>query len=194
METNAIEISRQAMEKKTSEELLIIYAEQNENEWTKEAFEAIRLVLEGRGESIPPPLPKPAHFAVNPMEPGQKSKVIICSDCGKVILQDSGPCPHSPPQTSNLVGIGGWLILQAIGFILGPIIGIVCIIWGLTMFSKVAHAGFGGIYALEIATQIGMITFMIYAATLSSARNAMRQRLSSHFFRLVSQHPSFSLL
>lgn len=52
-------MSRQAMEKKTSEELLIIYAEQNENDWTEEAFEAIRLVLEARGESIPLTLPKP---------------------------------------------------------------------------------------------------------------------------------------
>ena len=71
------------MGKKTSEELRIIYAEQNEDEWTKEAFEAIRLVLESRGESIPPPLHKPADFAENPMETGQKSKVIICSDCEK---------------------------------------------------------------------------------------------------------------
>ncbi len=59
MDTNAIEMSKQAMEKKTSEELQRIYAEHNENEWTKEDFEAISLVLKARGDSIHTPLPKP---------------------------------------------------------------------------------------------------------------------------------------
>jgi hypothetical protein len=77
MDTNAIEMSRQAMEKKTSEELLIIYAEQNENDWTKEAFEAIRLVLKARGESIPTPLPKPDNLSVNPRSTQQISVLLL---------------------------------------------------------------------------------------------------------------------
>jgi hypothetical protein len=185
MDTNAVEMSRQAMEKKTSEELRIIYAVQNENDWTKEAFEAIRLVLEARGESIPLTLPKPANFAVNPLEPGQKSEVITCNNCGKVILRDSGPCPHSPPQTSNLVGIGGWLILTAIGFILGPIIGIVAIIWELTMVSKVANAGFGVIYALKIATQTGIFALMIYTATLFFGKKRNAPAVIITFFQVT---------
>lgn len=53
METKSVEMIRQAMEKKTTEELRAIYEEHNENDWTEEAFEAIRLILKSRGETNP---------------------------------------------------------------------------------------------------------------------------------------------
>jgi hypothetical protein len=66
----------------------------------------------------------------------------------------------------KLVGIGGWLILPAIGLVLGPIIGIVGLIAAMGMYSDVASAGYGGIYALELIVLIGLLGFMFYTATL----------------------------
>ena len=63
------------------------------------------------------------------------------------------------------VGIGGWLILPAIGFVLGPIIGVVVLIAAFAMFSDVEAAGYGGIYALEFVVHVGLLAFLIYAAT-----------------------------
>lgn len=66
----------------------------------------------------------------------------------------------------KLVGISGWLILPAIGFVLGPIIGAVVLIAGLGMYSDVARAGYGGIYTFELIVLFGLIGFLTYAATL----------------------------
>ena len=66
----------------------------------------------------------------------------------------------------KLVGISGWLILPAIGFVLGPIIGVIGLVVALGMYSDVARAGYGGIYTLEILVIVGLLGFTLYAATL----------------------------
>jgi hypothetical protein len=66
----------------------------------------------------------------------------------------------------NLVGISGWLILPAIGLVLGPIVGIIGVVAGLGMYANVASAGYGGIYTLELLVLVGLIGFTIYAAIL----------------------------
>jgi len=66
----------------------------------------------------------------------------------------------------KLVGISGWLILPAIGFVLGPIIGVIAVIASIGMYSDVARAGFGGLYALELIVLSGLMGFLIYAAIL----------------------------
>lgn len=66
----------------------------------------------------------------------------------------------------KLAGIGGWLILPAIGFVLGPIIGVIMLIPAFQMYSEVARAGYGGIYALELVVGLGLLAFVIYAAAL----------------------------
>jgi len=63
-------------------------------------------------------------------------------------------------------GIGGWLFLPAIGFVLGPIVGVIGLIASLGMYSNVAKAGYGGIYTLELLATIVLLGFMLYAATL----------------------------
>lgn len=80
----------------------------------------------------------------------------------------------SEPVDPKLIGIGGWLTFTAIGFVLGPIMGVIGIIVALGLFSQVADAGFGGIYALEIVALIGLVAFMIYAVTrfFGKKRNA----------------------
>lgn len=66
---------------------------------------------------------------------------------------------------SSLVGIEGWLVLPAIGFVLAPIISVVALIAAAVLFSDVEAAGYGGIYALELLVQVGLLAFLIYAAT-----------------------------
>lgn len=70
-----------------------------------------------------------------------------------------------PIVEPHLVGIGGWLILPAIGLILGSIVLVVSLIASLAMFSRVADAGYGGLYSLEIVVGLGFLVFYIYAAT-----------------------------
>ncbi len=66
----------------------------------------------------------------------------------------------------KLSGIGGWLILPAIGLVLGPIIGVIGLIASIGLYSDVARAGYGDVYALEIIVLLGLLAFTIYAAVL----------------------------
>jgi hypothetical protein len=74
--------------------------------------------------------------------------------------------PTTETVDEKLVGIRGWLILPAIGFVLGAVIGVVGLIASIGMYSDVARAGFGGLYALELIVLTGLIGFLIYAAIL----------------------------
>jgi len=71
---------------------------------------------------------------------------------------------HAAPEP-QFVGIGGWLILPALGFVLGPIIGVVGLIVALALFSDREAAGYGGIYALELLVLLALLAFLIYTAT-----------------------------
>ena len=50
-------------------------------------------------------------------------------------------------------GIGGWLILPAIGLVLGAIVGVGGLILGFALFSDVEAAGFG-----RLAVIVGNVT------------------------------------
>jgi uncharacterized membrane-anchored protein len=65
---------------------------------------------------------------------------------------------------SSLVGIGGWLVLPAIGLILSPIIGVVGLIVSIGLYPEVEAAGYGKIFALELAVAAAFLIFTIYAA------------------------------
>jgi hypothetical protein len=80
----------------------------------------------------------------------------------------------STPVDPKLVGIGGWLILPAIGFVLGPILGVGVLIFAFTLYSDVQRAGYGGLYTLELVVQLGLLVFLVYAATrfFGKKRNA----------------------
>ncbi len=70
-----------------------------------------------------------------------------------------------PAVEPQLAGIGGWLVLPAIGFVLTPIVGVVSLIAALGRFADVAAAGYGGLYVLELVVNLGLGAFLIYAAT-----------------------------
>jgi len=93
----------------------------------------------------------------------------------------------------KLVGIGGWLVLPAIGFVLGPIIGVVGLIAAFALFADVERAGYGGVYALKLVVQVGLLGFLIYAATLFFGKKANAPTVIITFF-LVSLGASIVLL
>ena len=65
----------------------------------------------------------------------------------------------------KLVGIGGWLILPAIGFALGPIHWVWRLIELFARFSEVADAGYRELYTFGLLVSVGLLVFLIYAAT-----------------------------
>lgn len=56
--------------------------------------------------------------------------------------------------------------MPAIGLVLGPVLGANDLITGLTMYSNVAKAGYGGVYAIDLLTDAGLAAFAAYAAML----------------------------
>lgn len=66
----------------------------------------------------------------------------------------------------NLEGIGGWLILPAIGMVLGPIVGVVGLVFALGLYSRVVQAGYGGVFAVELLVGAVLLAFAIYVAVL----------------------------
>lgn len=66
----------------------------------------------------------------------------------------------------SLEGIGGWLILPAIGMVLGPIVGVVGLVIALGLYSRVARAGYGGVFMLELLVGAVLVALAIYAAVL----------------------------
>ena len=65
---------------------------------------------------------------------------------------------------SKLVGIGGWLILPAIGLIVGPIISVIGIVKTFDLFSSMMGDGYGGYFMLSICIQIGLLIYILVAA------------------------------
>ena len=66
----------------------------------------------------------------------------------------------------KLVGIDGWLVLPAIGFVTGLFYFPIMLIVSLVKYSEVAGTGYIGIHAIESILIFGMLCFMIYTATL----------------------------
>jgi len=96
------------------------------------------------------------------------------------------------PAGPALVGIGGWLVLPAIGLVLGPVIGVVLLIISLGYASDVAEAGYGAVFALEMLVQIGLLGLLIYAATRFFAKKSDAPNMMIAFL-LVSLVASFVL-
>jgi uncharacterized membrane protein len=68
------------------------------------------------------------------------------------------------PADPRLVGIRGWLILPAIGLVLGSIIGFFALFASLGMFKELSRGGYGGLIAFELICSFGLLAFHIYTA------------------------------
>ncbi len=80
-----------------------------------------------------------------------------------------------PAVDPKLVGLGGWLTLPAIGFAVGPPIGIVSVIISFIIFLDVWPKA-KGVYLLECIVYLVLVAFLIYT--------------SSRFFRKKRNAPS----
>jgi hypothetical protein len=103
-----------------------------------------------RGPDAPPP-PAASGDLFNPYAPPQ-------SELGP------GPAGSASSVDDKLVGIRGWLVLPAIGLVVGPVLGVVSVIIMVGLFDQIAAQGFGGVLTLEILVQLGLAVFLIYAA------------------------------
>ncbi len=72
----------------------------------------------------------------------------------------------APKPEGELVGLGGWLILWCISLVVGPLTSIGMLFVGFDIYSDVAASGYGGIYTMELAVEIGILILTIYAAIL----------------------------
>ena len=86
----------------------------------------------------------------------------------------------------KLVGIRDWLILPAIGLVLGPIISIMGHIVLLGPMSGVIDTRYGGVLAISMLGEVVLLVFMIYAATRFFGRksNAPRVMITNYVLRL----------
>jgi hypothetical protein len=91
-----------------------------------------------------------------------RQKPIGADDMNEIETTDQAQV--NKDNDDKLKGIGGWLILPAIGLVLGPIIGVIGLFASLGMYKDVARAGYGGVYALELIVLFGLLVFTIYAA------------------------------
>ena len=73
----------------------------------------------------------------------------------------------------RLVGIGGWLVLPAIGLILAPIIEVVSLIIAIGLFEDVSDAGYGGIFLFNIIVEFGLLILIVYAAICFFGKKAI---------------------
>lgn len=71
----------------------------------------------------------------------------------------------TPDADAKLADIGGWLVLPAIGLVLDPVLWVVSLAVGGALFSTVAATGHGGLFAVEMFVEFGLLIFMIYAAS-----------------------------
>jgi len=85
----------------------------------------------------------------------------VCPNCGESLLP-TDTVHETRVHPTGPAGIGGWMILPAIGFVLGPIVSFVSLVRGVTLFSAVKAAGYGGIYALDLLLEAGLLAFGLY--------------------------------
>lgn len=76
----------------------------------------------------------------------------------------AGEPSTSPSVDPKLVGIRGWLILPAIGLVVGPILSVVGLIALFAMFSRFMRGDDSATLVFVLAVEIGLTLFSIYAA------------------------------
>jgi hypothetical protein len=85
--------------------------------------------------------------------------------------------PVAAPADPSLIGIRGWLILPAIGLVLGPIVGVIAVFIVLAMFKELSRGRYGGLLALELVFSIIMVVYLIYTAVQFFAKKKITPKL-----------------
>jgi hypothetical protein len=101
--------------------------------------------------------------------------------------------PSVQAKDEKLVGIRGWLILPAIGFVLGTLIRVSTLIvdigaYSTGMYSDVARAGIDEIYTLEFIISLSLTGLLIYATILflKKKKNAPKVIIALHIASIVA--------
>jgi len=81
------------------------------------------------------------------------------------LVQEAAPEPGAEGVDPKLVGIGGWLVLPAIGLVLGPLVGLIGLLVLLGLFPELSAAGHGGVLTAEILAGLVLVLLQVYAAT-----------------------------
>lgn len=74
------------------------------------------------------------------------------------------PTSHPSSVDPKLVGIRGWLIIPAIGLVVGPILSVVSLIALFSMYSRLRRYDDGTALVIDLAVGIGLTLFSVYAA------------------------------
>ena len=74
------------------------------------------------------------------------------------------PNRNSAFDQSAEAGIGGWLILPAVGLVVGPVFGVIGVVYALNLYSLAQNSGYGTMYFLELSVNMGAIIFGVYTA------------------------------
>jgi len=71
----------------------------------------------------------------------------------------------APQADQSLNGIRGWLILPAIGLILGGILGVISLVIILDTYQELSDLGYGGFCSFLIFSQAALLGLTVYAVT-----------------------------
>lgn len=85
-------------------------------------------------------------------------------DINKILeIDSSAEAPTPQDSTVTPEKIGGWLVLPAIGLILGGILSVVGVVLSLGLASDLPSR-YQGVFAANLLFDIGLTVFLIYAA------------------------------
>jgi len=105
-----VEEIRGNLEGKSTEELLAIWKDNNRDEWREEAFEAIRLILLQREQTVPDQDPTPIHPSSLP--PNERAAYLQGYNDYKLSIQGNVPSIsksyYNPPVEGEAVYKAGW--------------------------------------------------------------------------------------
>jgi hypothetical protein len=71
---------------------------------------------------------------------------------------------RTQPAPGGPVGIGGWLILPAIGLVLSPIIGFGRLFMAFSQVSNIEDASYRDLVGLDLLIQVGLLAFLLFVA------------------------------
>jgi len=89
MDEKLLATVKEKFQSRETDDLLAIWNEENRDEWSDEAFEAIRQILASRGHDLPPKVPTgDIDKQVKSSPPGPRGNDYVCTHCHVAFTQD----------------------------------------------------------------------------------------------------------